>query len=372
MSSGIFVRHGDGTMVELNEQPYDSEDLLQRLLAAHPNLLAGDQINSSEPRRWLLISREVGIAAEEGGPARWSLDHLFLDQDAVPTLVEVKRSSDTRLRREVIGQMLDYAANAIVYWPIETIRTTYQAAHQDHEAELANFLQGGDVEEFWQKAKTNLQAGRVRMLFVANVISDELRRIVEFLNQQMDPAEVLAVEIRQFAGPEVQTFIPRVFGQTAAAERKKSTQPREQRHWDEGMFLAELQAQQGEGSAAAAQKILKWAQSRGMRIYWGTGTQDGSFGVQAYHEGGRGRATLATAYTYGSVEIQFQVLKTRREFESDDRRLELLNYLNSVGFAIPRDAITRRPSISLRDLDNATKLEGLLSSLAWAADQFKS
>jgi hypothetical protein len=33
------------------------------------------------------------------------------DQNAVPTLVEVKRSSDTRIRREVVGQMLDYAAN---------------------------------------------------------------------------------------------------------------------------------------------------------------------------------------------------------------------------------------------------------------------
>ena len=45
--------------------------------------------------------------------------------DANPTLVEVKRSSDTRERREVVGQMLDYAANAVVYWPIETIRARF-------------------------------------------------------------------------------------------------------------------------------------------------------------------------------------------------------------------------------------------------------
>jgi len=29
----------------------------------------------------------------------WALDHLLLDQDAIPTLVEVKRSSDTRIRK---------------------------------------------------------------------------------------------------------------------------------------------------------------------------------------------------------------------------------------------------------------------------------
>jgi len=32
----------------------------------------------------------------------------------------------------------------------------------------------------------------IRMLFVADRIPAELRRIVEFLNEQMDPAEVLA------------------------------------------------------------------------------------------------------------------------------------------------------------------------------------
>jgi hypothetical protein len=89
--------------------------------SAYPNLLAGDQVGGDEPRRWLLISREVPVASDEEGSGRWSVDHLFLDQYAVPTIVEVKRSTDTRIRREVVGQMLDYAANAVVYWPIEAL-----------------------------------------------------------------------------------------------------------------------------------------------------------------------------------------------------------------------------------------------------------
>jgi hypothetical protein len=55
-------------------------------------------------------------------------------------------------------------------------------------------------ETFWAMVKTNLQAGRVRLIFVADVIPPELRRIVEFLNAQMDPAEVLALEIKQYVG----------------------------------------------------------------------------------------------------------------------------------------------------------------------------
>src|SRR4051794_21450839 len=98
MGSGIFLIQNDGQLVEMSEQPYDSEDLLQRLLAEYPNLLAGDQIDSESPRRWLLVSRELGVPSEEDGGNRWYLDHLFLDQDAIPTLVEVKRRSDTRIR----------------------------------------------------------------------------------------------------------------------------------------------------------------------------------------------------------------------------------------------------------------------------------
>jgi transposase len=37
------------------------EDLLQKLLADYAQILAGEQINSQVPRRWLLIDREVGM-----------------------------------------------------------------------------------------------------------------------------------------------------------------------------------------------------------------------------------------------------------------------------------------------------------------------
>src|SRR5256885_15636708 len=79
------------------------------------------------PRRWLLVTREKGVPDREAGGDRWSLDHLFIDQEAVPTLVEVKRSDDTRIRREVVGQMLDYAANGVVYWPAERLRSDFEA-----------------------------------------------------------------------------------------------------------------------------------------------------------------------------------------------------------------------------------------------------
>ena len=140
----------------------------------------------------LFVTREAGIASEVDGHARWSIDHLFLDQDGIPTLVEVKRSSGTRIRREVVGQMLDYAANAVVFWPIEQIRayyeTTCQTQGQDPDIMLRELLgEDANPAAFWVQVKTNLEAQRVRMVFVADVIPPELRRVVEFLNVQMSP-----------------------------------------------------------------------------------------------------------------------------------------------------------------------------------------
>lgn len=104
------IYHRDGeAYVAMTETPFDAEDVLQGLIAQHPEILADDSAGQGP---LLLVRREAGITDQQDGGARFSLDHLYLDSQGVPTLVEVKRSSDTRGRREVVAQMLDYAANA--------------------------------------------------------------------------------------------------------------------------------------------------------------------------------------------------------------------------------------------------------------------
>ena len=90
MTSGrIYLLEENGTLQSLSKKPYASEDLLQTLLEDYPDLLAGEQIDEAAPRRWLLVSREVGVPGEEDGTDRWSLDHLFLDQDAIPDCLTI-------------------------------------------------------------------------------------------------------------------------------------------------------------------------------------------------------------------------------------------------------------------------------------------
>lgn len=179
----IYLKRPDGSLAAMRPEPYDAEAELQALLAEHPHLLLGEDPDGPG---WL-VRKEAGVPDAEGAPDRWSLDHLFVDAEGVPTLVEVKRSTDTRIRREVVGQMLDYAANGVRHWPEGSLQAHFAAAHDSPEAAEATliaYLDGGDPTDFWAKVEDNLRAGRIRMVFAADHIPATLQRIVEFLNEQ--------------------------------------------------------------------------------------------------------------------------------------------------------------------------------------------
>jgi hypothetical protein len=369
---GIFLIHPDGRLVELSERPYDSEDLLQQLLARYPDLLAGRQVDPEAPRRWLLVTREAGIPDDHERADRWSVDHLFLDQDGIPTLVEVKRSTDTRIRREVVGQMLDYAANCVVYWPVERIQELFREqckrTERDPDVVLTAYLETEDAAAYWTKVKTNLHAGRIRMVFVSDQIPADLRRIVEFLNGQLNPAEMLAVEIRQYVSGDLRTLIPRVIGRTEQAQTAKSAGGSSTRQWDEQSFFDALTARSGTEAAGVARELLSWARSIGVDVWWGRGMRDGSFLL--WREGSR--QWFISCYTYGRIEVLFAYMKRSGPFQSRELREELRRRLNEIAdVSIGSEALDRRPSIPLITLQSGEALQGFLAALTWMLEQYE-
>jgi hypothetical protein len=94
----------------------NEEKELQDLPERNLDLPARDQINPDDPRRWFLVKREIPVPDPSSGGDRCSIDFFLVDQLGMPTFVESKRFADTRSRREVIGQMLEYAANGQYYW----------------------------------------------------------------------------------------------------------------------------------------------------------------------------------------------------------------------------------------------------------------
>lgn len=124
--SGVFLLKGEDSLEPMEPAEFAAEADFRRLLARFPELLVGDQVDPQNPRRWILIRREQPVATGEIGPSQWSVDRVFLDQDSVPKLVEIKRQTDSRIRREVVRQKLDYAANCATYWSVETLRGSFE------------------------------------------------------------------------------------------------------------------------------------------------------------------------------------------------------------------------------------------------------
>ncbi|MFN6461492.1 MAG: hypothetical protein RMZ41_006540 [Nostoc sp. DedVER02] len=361
MSGGIYLIHDNCQLVKMKEEPYESEDKLQKLLADYPSLLAGEQIDSAAPRRWLLISREIAIPDSEDSAGRWALDHLFLDQDGIPTIVEVKQSRNTQIRREVVGQILDYAANAVLFWSIEKIRAQFEA-NSNAEQLLIDLIgnEEADLEKFWQQVKVNLQLGKVRLVFVADKIPAELQRIVEFLNQQMNPAQVLAVEIKQYVGQGLKTLVPRVIGQT----KKTLIPPLEKRQWNALSFMKEVEIKYSPEAAKVASLIIEWATLQALQIQWGTGRSHGSF-VPKFNYKGKNR-TFFRVWSNATVEI----CAYEPPFDLGEKKAELLTRFQSV----VGTAISINPYcwyIPFSALNDEMVLRQFLEVLVWAIREIK-
>lgn len=373
MGGAIYLIRDDERLLPMSETLYDSEDLLQKLLADYPELLAGDQIDPGQPRRWLLVDQELGVPAKSGGADQWDVDLLFLDQDGIPTLVEVKRSTNTEIRRQVVGQMLDYAANAVLNWSVDRLREKFEARckkeGKDPEEELFRHLADpeSDPESFWQTVETNLRAGRIRLIFVADKIPPELHRIVEFLSGQMRSARVLAIEVKQYTGQGQRALVPRLVAGTKPAPPEPESEP-----WNPERFELALETTRGSAEVNVFKRIQKWAKKRSLVLAFGRGKKNGSCYLILSLPSRK--IWLFSPWTDGKIWFLFAQMREIPPFDKEEKQRELLRLLNQIqGMNIPEDSFTpgKWTSVKLSLLTQPATLEQFLAVFDWAIDEIR-
>jgi hypothetical protein len=148
----------------------------------------------------------------------WSVDHLLADQNGVPTVVETKLVQNPEARREVIGQVLDYAPSLAPSWSGGRARELAAEYWQRQGQRLDEALQAWlpadtTVDTFWQMFDESLRRGRVRLLVVADRLTPEARRVIEYLNEQMETADIFGLELRCHGGEaDGLVLVPRLVG----------------------------------------------------------------------------------------------------------------------------------------------------------------
>jgi hypothetical protein len=366
----IFLRVGD-TLTPLIQTAYATEDLMQQALRDYPDLIAR-AATTGESGRLLLVRREMPVRGPSGSSGL-SLDHLFVDESGIPVLVEVKRAGNKESRREVVAQMLDYAANGSVEWTADDLRAAAEetalsgtaaqfagasdgdpseVAYPDSAALLRDRLGiDDDPDEFWQTVVGNLRQGRMRLIFLADHIRPELIRIIEFLNAQMPNTDVLGIELPQYTGPGSETvYVPHIRGRTSAAVAAKANASSTRNKWTEETLLAAAEKARTPDEVAFIRRLIEHVPLRGGHIYWGEG---GAPGLTGWYPVAGQDTPMWTAYV-GPGRLQFLLSDFERRHPGDptEQFAQAVSHIRPAANEVARvraNGWRGRPAISLQD-----------------------
>lgn len=330
--SQVYEVRADGKSDPMERVRCKNEDAeLQRLLANNFDLLPGHQIDPDDPCRWALIKREMPVPDPSTGNDRWSIDFFFVDQGAIPTFVECKRFADTRSRREVVGQMLEYAANGHHYWTDEVVRELAEKTASEGGRTLDQVFEElhptdePQVEDFFRLVQENLRQGKLRIIFFLEESPFELRSVVEFLNKQMQHAEVLLVEARQYSSGDRRIVVPMLFGYTEKARQVKRaaavSAASGRRRWDKDAFFDDAAKRLTPAELEVVRTVYAASVGLGCEMAWGSGGKKGSFSVK---DPALCQKSLLSVYSNGTMTLNFAWLKeNEKEERVRDRFVEL-------------------------------------------------
>lgn len=354
----VFIKGAGATTKELTQlRVRDECKDLQDLLEQNPNLIPGEQVRPEDPRRWLIVRREMPIPDPNSGTDRWSLDFVTIDQSGVLTFVECKRRADTRSRREVVGQILEYAANAQFYWTADFLKTCADTYAQEKGTTLDNLLldlrPDGELsaDGLFEVAVQKLKQGIIRLVFFLDEAPRELKSLADFLNRQMEWAEVLVVEAKQYTDGQHTIIVPRLFGFTEQirvekeVRREQSTQSPSRRKWSEGAFFADAQRRMSSDQLAAVRVLYQFSTATADYIDWGTGSNRGSFNAKYIKVCPRAPFSV---YSDGTLQLNFGHLNGS-DSATTFRDIMFRAFKDSRVFPLDTQALTRFPPFSVSE-----------------------
>ena len=198
-----------------------SEEWLQKLLQESPQLLPVAEIDSIYAPL-VCIGREVHTNVGY-------IDNLYVSPKGYITIVETKLWRNPQARREVVGQIIDYAKE-LKQFTYEKLDHSVRAYNQKyHNKELGifdsmveqNLLVQEDEALFTDMIAKNLSNARFLLLVVGDGIRDSVWRMAEFLNSTPNMLYNIAlVELEVYkVSEEERLVVPNLLMKTEILER---------------------------------------------------------------------------------------------------------------------------------------------------------
>lgn len=201
---------------------YASEAEIQQLIHDHPECLPIAEIDPN-------FSNPVPICRELNTPAG-PIDNLLVTPGAQPVIVECKLWKNPEGRREVVGQILDYAKELTRWSSSDLQREVTKRLKESGNALLKEIRNAGhDVDEiaFNDALTLNLRKGRFLLLVVGDGIREGVEAIAAYLQQHMQlpfSFGLIELPIYQLPGGD-RLVVPRVLARTVTITRTVIAMP---------------------------------------------------------------------------------------------------------------------------------------------------
>lgn len=358
----------NGMIKTIDASKFKDEAMLQDYLEQYPELLPLHEIEDSPPPM-ITIGREVPVPSG-------AMDLLFLDTGGRLTVVETKLAKNPQARREVIGQIIEYASY-VCGWDADQIERQANEYLRGKGADQ-NGLYGafaskmGDAgiplepDAFRSKVEDNLHRGSIRLVIAVDELVEPLRSTVTFLNT-FSTFDLLILQLRDFKlDSNKHVFIPSLFGYSKPPPPPPPT-------WDEESFLADARKKRSEAEFQLIYGLYQLACSTG-RAEFGRGTTGGSFACRVSPDGRRWFTLFIVFNNYG-IQLGFGDLRWKGIPE--EVRVGFLNRLNTIpGITLPEDVATatvgKYPSIPFLPLTQGEALERFGDAIRWLREQVLS
>jgi len=197
------------------------EEWLQKLLQNSPQLLPVAEIDAIYAPL-VCIGREVATAAGY-------IDNLYISPKGYITIVETKLWRNPEARREVVGQIIDYAKELkqFSYERLDKAVRSYNKSYFGKESSLFEsmmehqLLKEEDETLFVDLVEKNLFNARFLLLIVGDGIRDGVWRMTEFLNStpnMLYNIGLVELEVYRISDDE-KLVIPNLLMKTTIVER---------------------------------------------------------------------------------------------------------------------------------------------------------
>lgn len=206
----LLVRSKGGGWERAKEVGYSDESHLQRLLYDSPDLIP---VRGGEAQPRVFI-REAGL------PGSGSTDLLGVGLDGNIYLVECKLATNREVRRQVIGQIIEYGA---FLWGMtyEEFDNLFVAREGKSLIELLQEKASAEwhPEDFRSTVTENLHSGEFTLLIAVDSINSELEQIIRYLRHRGPTMQVRAIELRLHETEKLEILSPQLHGEYFVSEK---------------------------------------------------------------------------------------------------------------------------------------------------------